>query len=74
MEKAIFENNELPPIGIEILTGFLSGIEITQLADTYSINDEGIEDIIRQTLKGYFRKTKTSVLINSSQNQHFRNA
>lgn len=62
MEKTIFENNELPPIGIEILSGFLSGIDIIQLADTYHLNDEGIEDIIRQTLKVYFRKTQTNQL------------
>ena len=71
MEKTIFENNELPPIGIEILSGFLSGIEIVQLADTYHLNDEGIEDIIRQTLKGYFRKTKTSICISKIRDTEF---
>ena len=71
MEKTIFQNNELPPIGIEILSGFLSGIEITQLADAYHINDEGIEDIIRQTLKGYFRKTQTNTYISEIRNTDF---
>ena len=69
--EAIFENNELPPIGIEILSGFLSGIEIAQLADTYHVNDEGIEDIIRQTLKGYFKRTQTSICISEFRNTGF---
>ncbi|MGK7948252.1 MAG: hypothetical protein AB4368_05465 [Xenococcaceae cyanobacterium] len=70
MDKTISKDNNLPKIGIEILSNFLAGIEITQLADIYHVNDEGIEEVIRQTLKGYFRKTQTSQLFSKSKNEN----